>query len=383
MDEPAMDISAWKDQYLHERARNRPQVRAARPRSQRRLRPAPFARAVNFPPCTLSPNRRRVLAGVLLAAHGAAMPAMAQDPLPDVEVVARDSVATGMLSTTQLRDWQVSYFRRGGGAVVVTAFDVSRDSVFWQFLGSWGLKKNGVAAGLTWTGEMTAVSRPSDVDSLTRGASATLNGRPRAKWAVGLEAPWDSLSIRMRIEAPPDPDAMSRVVQGGVTGHTRVVVGPPPQPDQPVGLSDILLYEPDERLPPTRLDGPNGAMARALGTTALSGRRQMGMYWEAYGLPMGELADASLTVVRLLSHGEARTVLVSDAPDARRAKTIARIEWSFHPAKDDNGISTRGVVLDVGSLDVGRYAAVVTVAVPGQEPVMVVREFKVEVPASR
>ena len=324
-----------------------------------------------------------MVAGGLIIAVGAAVPALAQVPLPELEVVDRDTVIPSTRSVTQLRDWQVGYFRRGGSAVVVTAFDVSRDSVFWQFLGSWGLKKDGVVATSGWTGELSAVSRPSPTDSLTRGASATIQGRPRAKWAASLEAPWDSLSLRVRIEAPPDPDAMSRVVQGGVTGQTRVVVGPPPQPDQQVGLSDILLYEPDERLPPTGLEGPNGAMARALGTTALSGRRQMGMYWEMYGLPMGELAEASLTVVRLLSHGEARTVLVSDSPDMRSAKTIARVEWTLHPTKNDNGISSRGVVLDVGSLDIGRYAAMVTVAVPGQEPVMVVREFKVEVPASR
>ena len=161
------------------------------------------------------------------------------------------------------------------------------------------------------------------------------------------------------------------------------VHGPPPQPDQPVTLSDILLYEPDERQPPRGLEGVNGTMARALGTTALSGRRKMGMYWEMYGLPVGELAQASLTVVRLLSHGEARTVLVGDSPDTRDARTIARVEWSLHPATSDNGISAQGVVLDVGSLGIGRYAAVVTITVPGQEPALVVREFKVEVPATR
>jgi hypothetical protein len=187
----------------------------------------------------------------------------------------------------------------------------------------------------------------------------------------------------MRIEAPPDPDAMSRVVQGGVTGQTRIVVGPPPQPDQQVGLSDILLYEPDERKPPTGLEGANGVMARALGTTALSGRRQMGLYWEMYNLPVGELAEASLTVVRLLSHGEARTVLVSDSPDTRDAKTIARVAWELHPAATDNGITTQGLVLDVGSLGIGRYAAVATISVPGHEPAIVVREFRVEVPATR
>ena len=61
----------------------------------------------------------------------------------------------------------------------------------------------------------------------------------RSQWAASLEAPWDSLALRLRIEAPPDPDAMSRVVQGGVVGQTRVVVGPPPQPDQQVTFAGV------------------------------------------------------------------------------------------------------------------------------------------------
>ena len=336
-----------------------------------------------FSPRSLFRARLALAAAGLISAPGASGVAESQVPLPELEVVDRDSVAPFMGTTTQLRDWQVGYFRRGGSAVVVTAFDISRDSVFWQFLSTWGTKKNGVAATSGWSGELSAVSRPSTVDSLTRGASATIQGQPRARWAASLEAPWDSLALRLRIEAPPDPDAMSRVVQGGVVGQTRVVVGPPPQPDQRVTLSDILLYEPDERQPPKGLEGANGAMARALGTTALSGRRKMGMYWEMYGLPVGELAQASLTVVRLLSHGEVRTVLVGDSPDTRDARTIARVEWSLHPSKGDNGISSQGVVLDVGSLGIGRYAAVVTITVPGQEPALVVREFRVEVPATR
>ena len=330
-----------------------------------------------------SGTRSALLAGGLIAIAATAPAAGAQMPLPELEVVDRDTVATSSVNATTLRDYQVGYFRRGGSAVVVTAFDISRDSVFWQFLSSWGVKRNGVAATSGWTGEMTAVSRPSTVDSLTRGASATIQGQPRARWAASLEAPWDSLALRFRIEAPPDPDAMSRVVQGGVVGRARIVVGPPPQPDQQVSLSDILLYEPDERPPPTGLEGKNGAMARALGTTALSGRRQMGMYWETYNLPMGELAEASLTVVRLLSHAEARVVYVSDTPDSRDAKTIARMRWTLHPSKNDNGISAQGFVLDVGSLGIGRYAAVVLVSVPGQEPAMAMREFRVEVPATR
>jgi hypothetical protein len=176
---------------------------------------------------------------------------------------------------------------------------------------------------------------------------------------------------------------MNRLVQGGVIGKARVVAGPPPQPAQQVQISDILLFEPDERQPPRSLEGPNGAMVRALGSTALSGRQRMGMYWEVYGIPEGVGAEASLTVIRLMSHGDVRTMLVSETPATLEAKTITRVTWTARLGGKATDIMPQGVVVDVGSLGVGRHCAVLTVTVPGQEPVMVVREFRVETPATR
>jgi hypothetical protein len=327
--------------------------------------------------------RRILLAGTFAAALLPRAEAVAQVPLPDLEVVERDTVTAPATPSTDLHDWQVGYFRRGESALVVTAFDIARDTVFWQFLTGWGMQKSSTLAATGWMGEMTAVSRPTPSDSLIRGASATLQGQPRAKWYASMEMPWDSVMIKIDLMAPGDPVAMNRLVQAGVVGKARVVAGPPPQPDQQVQISDILLYEPDERQPPTTLDGPNGAMSRALGSTALSGRQRMGMFWEVYGVPAGQGAEATLTVIRLLSHGDARTVLISDTPQTVDAKTIARMKWTMRLGGDATSILAQGVVLDVGSLGVGRHCAVLTVTVPGQEPVTVIREFRVETPATR
>jgi hypothetical protein len=309
--------------------------------------------------------------------------AAAQSPLPELEVVERDTVTPTPMTSTQLRDWQVGYFRRGGSALVVTAFDIARDTVFWQFLTGWGMQKSSALKTVGWAGEMTAVARASASDSLIRGASATLQGQPRAKWYGSMELPWDSAMIRIDLSAPGDPAAMNRLVQGGVVGKAEVIAGPPRQPEQAVQLSDIVLYEPDERQPPTTLEGPNGAMGRILGSTALSGRQRMGMFWEVYGVPEGQGAEATLTVIRVLSHGDVRTVLVSDTPETLEAKTIARLQWTMRLGGDASKILSQGVVLDVGSLGVGRHCAVLTVTVPGQEPVTVLREFRVETPATR
>ena len=316
-----------------------------------------------------------------IALSGAA--AGAQVPLPELEVVEADTVTAPPLASTQLRDWQVGFFRRGGSALVVSAFDISRDSVFWQFLTGWGMQKSAAQPLTGWSGEMEAVSRPNPADGLIRGASATLDGKPKAKWYGSMELPWDSVMIRIDLTAPGDPGAMNRLVQAGVVGKAQVVAGPPPQPEQAVQVSDILLYEPDERDPPTKLEGPNGAMARALGSTALSGRQRMGMFWEVYGIPEGQGAEATLTVIRVLSHGDVRTVLVSDAPATIDAKTIARLQWTLRLGGTASSVLAQGLVLDVGTLSIGRHCAVLTVRVPGQEPVTVVREFRVEVPASR
>ena len=326
---------------------------------------------------------RALIAGTLAVALLPWTGAVAQVPLPDLEVVERDSVTPTVRGATELRDWQVGYFRRGGSALVVTAFDISRDTVFWQFLTGWGIQKSSALATTGWSGEMNAVSRASVSDSLIRGASATLQGQPKARWFASMEMPWDSVMIKIGLTAPGDPVAMNLLVQGGVEGRARVIAGPPPQPDQQVQISDILLYEPDERQPPKTLEGPNGALARALGSTALSGRQRMGMFWEVYGIPEGQGADATLTVIRLLSHGDVRTVLVSDTPETLDAKTVTRLQWTMRLGGDASSMLAQGVVLDVGSLGVGRHCAVLTVTVPGQEPVTVVREFKVEVPATR
>jgi hypothetical protein len=324
---------------------------------------------------------------LLVASLAALLPrgvALAQSPLPDiVEVAESDTVTPAVGTTTQLRDWQVGYFRRGGSALVATAFDIARDSVFWQFLTGWGMQKSSGLREAGWSGGLTAVSRPSASDSLIRGASATLHGQPRAKWFASMEMPWDSAMIRIDLTAPGDPAAMNRLVQGGVLGKAQVIAGPPGQPEQQVQISDILLYEPDERQPPTTLLGPNGALTRALGTTALSGRQRVGMFWEVYGVPEGLGAEATLTVIRVLSHGDVRTVLVSDAPATLEAKTVARVHWTMRLGGGNSDILTQGVVLDVGSLGVGRHCAVLTVTVPGQEPVTVLREFRVDTPATR
>ncbi len=327
--------------------------------------------------------RKVVLAVATAAALTPWAAPLAQVPLPELELVGADTVTPTTALSTSIRDWQVSYFRRGGSALVVTAFDIARDSVFWQYLTGWGMQKSSTLKSTGWSGEMTAVSRPSASDSLIRGASATLEGEPRAKWYASLEMPWDSVMIRIDLSAPGDPGAMNRLVQGGVTGKAQVVVGPPRQPEQAVQISDILLYEPDERQPPRTLEGPNGALSRVLGSTALSGRQRMGMFWEVYGVPQGLGAEATLTVMRLFSHGDVRTVLVSDTPETLSSKTIARVQWTMRLGGDASTILAQGMVLDVGSLGVGRHAAVLTVTVPGQEPVMVVREFRVETPATR
>jgi hypothetical protein len=325
-----------------------------------------------------------LIVGALCLALIPGASARAQVPLPDLQVAVVDTVATPTGNTVQLKDWQVGYFRRPGGALVVTAFDIARDSVWWQFLSGWGMKQSSPAVALGWSGEISVVSRPSVEDELIRGGSATFDGQPRAKWSASVEAPWDTVMVRMGLSAPPDPMAMNRLVQAGVVGRAQVVVGPPRQPDQELQVSDILLYEPDERQPPVALTGKNGALARALGSTALMGRRKMGMFWEVYGLPQDEPAEATLTVIRVMSHGDVQTVLVSDTPTILDAKTVARLQWPLRlQGSSAVGVSPFAVVLDVGSLGVGRHAAVLTVTVPGQEPVTVVREFRVEVPATR
>ena len=315
----------------------------------------------------------------------ATRPALAQDPAlltrvacgggeaaacAPVVVPARER-RTPPTNLTQLRDWQVGYFRRGGAARVVTAFDVSTDRLFWQFLAGWGTTTLGGPTPGQWTAEVHAINREPDVDAgVEVPAPAIATGPPRAKWVGALSAPWDSLLLRLELIAPEDPAAPVAIVRGGAVGRAQIDASPPPQPSQRLQISDVLLYEHDGGPVPVGLDGPHGAATRALGSTTLGGRQRVGLYWEVYGLDAGESARVELTIAPVV---DSSTSVLDVSPVGVAWRAVAS------PNATPDAAWTLGFILDVARLRQGRHNILVTVIVPGQEPVTVVREIRVVV----
>ncbi len=284
------------------------------------------------------------------------------DPPPPAGVVELGTTST----VTELREWQVAYFRRGGGATVVAAFDVSRDKIFWQFLAGWGTVPIGGPQPEPWNAALFAPSALPGEDGMRAPATTMVEGSPRAKWIASIPASWDSLALALDLVAPADPAAPIPVVRSGAIGRARISAQPPVQANQRVQLSDILLYEPEDRQEPRALEGPQGAMARALGTTVLGGRMRVGLYWETYGLADGETAKIELAALPVSEPGKPET------------RTPVGLSWEAIGSGASDGMA-HGFVLDVRTLRAGRYDLVATVSVPGQESVSVARRITVEI----
>jgi len=278
-------------------------------------------------------------------------------------------------AVTQLHASQIAYFKRGDSALLVSAVDVSQDSLMSRLNvpGSDAIGGAPTAPAAPWqAGVFTywhvpaaGLPRDSVVDRF--------DGPPRATWIATLAAPWDSALYGFEILVP------RATVTGGALARTRFGIAPPVEPAQRVQLSDLLFYAPDSGDPPHALVGPHGALATVLGTTNLGKRTTVGVFWETYGLRPNETGALTLTVEprdpggsaisrmvrRLLGRvasAPVHLVMRDQAPTDRTAAALAA-GWG------------RGVALEVGALPAGAYTLRLALAVEGQRPVEVTREF--------
>lgn len=275
-------------------------------------------------------------------------------------------------AVSQFREWQVAYFRRGDSAEVVGATDVSHDTLFARLL------ESSHADGAKWTAGAFAFAHvlPSGLPS--DSGSARVSMPPRPQWRLSVRAPWDSILFGLEVLVPPT------VTAGGALGRVRFGITPPVEPKQRVQLSDVLLYDPDGPVP-DHLEGADGALSRALGTTDLRTRTKVGVFWEVYGLKPAEAVDVLITIVpedidhgaidgifRAITRAHEPTVTLTyqDHAPAAAAPAVLASGWG------------RALSLDVGSLVAGSYSVQVTIRVPGQLPVSVSRGFSVH-PAPR
>jgi hypothetical protein len=274
---------------------------------------------------------------------------------------------------TQLREWQVAYFRRGDSAELVGAADVSHDTLFARLLAP------GHPDARDWTAGVFAFAHVLPSGLPRDSASTRVSMAPRPQWRLAVRAPWDSLLFGLEVLVPQSVLVDSARSAGGALGRVRFGITPPTEPKQRVQLSDVLLYDTDGPVA-DHLDGPDGALPRALGSTDLRTRAKVGLFWEVYGMVPGEVADVLITVVpedidHAVIDGIFRAI-------ARTHEPSVTLSYQDHaPASADTAVLAagwgRGLSLDVGTLAAGSYSVHVTVRVPGQQPVSVSRAFSV------
>jgi hypothetical protein len=192
---------------------------------------------------------------------------------------------------------------------------------------------------------------------------------------------------------PSVPQVVSLELEGStadgrqIAARARFGIDPPRpliamQPGEAAISAPMLVAPPDgENLPIT---DPVVAPSRMLGTTILRAARRVGVYWETYGIDIGDTVDVSLRVERRESPpGLARRMGFWLGLAER---TDGGISMRWRDPSPERGVTTirgripiqgRSVSIDISRLAPGDYAMVVSVARPGMLPISAGRDFRI------
>jgi hypothetical protein len=223
------------------------------------------------------------------------------------------------VSFLPITDHQVALFRRGDSAFIVAAFDADDGSP------PTDRRQAGAFAAVVDRG---GVLTP--VGTSIEGASRTV--------VSTLVAPWRPLVISLEI--------LNKAK--GSAGRARFAPKLPAASPR-LGLSDLLLYTPRDSAPKTLSE----AIPRVLYAMRAPMNRQIGVFWETYGVrPQGERFQYALLVApedeSLLHRALAKLHVV----DADQSLTL---QWQEVPTAA-NGIASRGLTVDLSRLRPGRYS---------------------------
>ena len=235
---------------------------------------------------------------------------------------------------------QVALFRRGDSALVVAAFDLSRDTAF---------KRDSISAAL-------AISPAAAPES----AVVIGDDSARRRDALTATAAWQPLLVSVE-----GRDSAERRV-----ARTRFVARPPSATGGRVTVSDLLLFDHPASLPVSIDD----ALPRARGSLRVERNTPVGVYWEMYGLQeAGATVAYTLTVTRVsvpwLRRAAERLKVVD-----RRAPV--RMKWD-EPSGRPDGVRSRALAVDFSTLPTGQYRVDLTVEADGQPPVVASRVVEV------
>jgi len=222
---------------------------------------------------------------------------------------------------------QIALFRRGDSALVVVAYDLSRDTAF----------QSGPVR--------SAVSLAHD----ERSSPVILENDSRSgQFTATIDSTAHLLSLEILSE------------QKRKAARARQSVWLPPRTTGGLGVSDILLFDP----PAGEVSDLAHALPAARGNLTADAKRKLGLFWEIYGLAKADSAlPVALTLTRI-TEGSLRRIAESIGLGRR---SPIRIAWREYAAP--GGVATRSVVLDLSLIPSGKYVLKLDATPAGQDAV--------------
>jgi hypothetical protein len=239
---------------------------------------------------------------------------------------------------------QIALFRRGDSAIVVAAYDVSKDTLF---------RPDTLEAGIfTAAVEGSRIAEPHGLVKVLASPTGVLK----------TTAPWSPMIVSL--ELLDDSTHSATRLRYGVT---------PPLDVGRVSVSDLLMFA------PTGGDASPATLAEVtplmLHDLHVSATEPLGVFWETYGVrPSGESVEVSLTIDRI-QEGWARRA--AERLHLATPFSPVRVKWQELPSQADH-VASRTMTLDLSKLDRGRYEIRLTVSPHGEPSVVSKREIFID-----
>ena len=247
----------------------------------------------------------------------------------------RERYAPVYARTFETLNPDLTVFRHGESTLVVVAYDLSGDTL-WQ------------PSALSPAVVLARDERQPPI--VVRTDDASPHG------VVVAAAPWPVAVVGFE------------VTQAGTLHAGRARLALTPRDPATVMASDLLLFDPGDSLP--------GDLAAALalmhGPRPVTAGTRIGLYWEVYGVAPGEAIETAVNV-RSLHAGLLRRV--GSFLGLGSGPRATRLSWR-DAATPVDGVVRRAVIVDVASLDPGRYRLSVDIASRGRD-VTTARELEI------
>jgi len=230
----------------------------------------------------------------------------------------------------------ITVFRRGESTLVVVAYDLTRDT--------------------SWVPEPT-LSRAVVVARDEYHPPLVIRSDDSSRKGVMVaDAPW------------PATVAGFEVTQTGTLHVGRARVAITARNPSLVGASGLLVFDPSDSLP----EDLAAVLPRVLSSAQVAIGGRIGLYWEVYGLAPAEPVETKVTVA---PHHTGLLRRIGSWIGMGKRSRDTQLAW--HEVVDpQTGMIHRAVMVDVSSLDPGRYDVRVTVAARGRD-VTTARELEI------